>query len=559
MSLTIKDVLQSFQDHSVVLSAGSGGLENKVTSVNIMDAPDIWNWVKPGDLILTTAYTIKDDPRLQEQLIRELVKSGSAGLGIKTKRFLPEIPAIMRQVADELNFPLLELPLSMSLAEIMNPVISSIAARQSYLLQRSNEIHKTLTKEAINGGGLDSIIRCLGRLTQCPVGCYDTKGAPLSSWFPSAIPGIEAGVLSQLGQTLSSKVAGYESLQQDLSSQHLPHTNRLLIQEQDFFITSFAIMSSNEFFGHISVIQPTEAFLDINCIALEHACTVAALDFLKQKAVSQGRRLRSRDTLEHILFGDLSNPGTVEVISASKLVQARQFQCIIMSVDETPGEMNMPIILNRLYKAAQQTIAAQYPLSLISEHTGQLIALLAAHSTLHPEELHAKLHQACAALHKNVTISIGIGSLVSNPEQVRNSYQDAITSLKIGRTVKGAGKYTYPYEVASYYLLENSSATEILDQACSPFLTKLETYDHSHGSDLLRTLDYYLECDKNMTDTANGLYIHRNTLANRLEKIIDVTGLNFTNRELLFNIRLALRRRKTVPAVNNPSKGFPLK
>lgn len=555
MNLTIKDVLQSFQDQSVVLVAGSGGLENTVTSVNIMDAPDIWNWVKPGDLILTTAYAIKDDPCLQEQLIRELAKSGSAGLGIKTKRFLPEIPAVMRQVADELGFPLLELPLNLSLAEIMNPVISSIAARQSYLLQRSSDIHKALTNEAINGGGLEPIIRCLGRLTQCPVGCYDTKGAPLSNWLPTAIPGVKPAALSQIGQILSSKVTGYEDLQQDLSTQKLPHTNQLPLGEQVFHITSFAIMSSNEFFGHISVIQPTDAFLDLNCIALEHACTVAALDFLKQKAVAQSRRLRSRDTLEHILFGDLANPVTLEIISASKLAQARHFQCIIVTVDQTPDEMNMPIVLNRLYKVAQQIITAQYPLSLISEHTGQLIALLAANSALHPEELHAKLYKACQALHKHITVSIGIGSVVPSMELVRNSYQDAVTCLKIGRSVKGTGTLTYPYEIASYYLLERSQATEILDQACSPFILKLEAHDHSHGSDLLQTLNQYLECDKNMTDTANELYIHRNTLANRLEKIIDVTGLDFSNRELLFNIRLALRKKKTAPAAYPPQPG----
>lgn len=557
MNLTIKDVLQSFQDQSVVLVAGADGLDNKVASVNIMDAPDIWNWVKPGDLILTTAYTIKDDPCLQEQLIRELAKSGSAGLGIKTKRFLPEIPAVMRQVANELGFPLLELPLSMSLAEIMNPVISSIAARQSYLLQRSSEIHKTLTNEAINGGGLDLIIRCLGRLTQCPVGCYDTKGAPLSSWIPTAIPGVKPGVLSQIGQMLGGNVAGYEELQRDLSIQKLPYTNQVSIDEQVFYITSFAIMSSNEFFGHISVVQPTDAFLDLNCIALEHACTVAALDFLKQKAVNQSRRLRSRDMLEHILFGDLTNPGTLEIISSAKLAQAKNLQCIIMTVDETPGEMNMPIVLSRLYKVSQQIINAQYPLSLISEHTGQLIALLAANSALHPEELHAKLYNACGTLNKNITVSIGIGSVVPSIELVRKSYQDAVSCLKIGRTVKGAGKLTYPYEVASYYLLENSHATEILDQACNPFISKLEAYDHAHGSDLLRTLDQYLECDKNMIDTANELYIHRNTLSNRLEKIADITGLNLSNRELLFNIRLALRRKKAAPAANAP-KPVPL-
>lgn len=550
MNLTIKDVLQSFQDQSVVLVAGADGLDNKVASVNIMDAPDIWNWVKPGDLILTTAYTIKDDPCLQEQLIRELAKSGSAGLGIKTKRFLSEIPAVMRQVADELGFPLLELPLSMSLAEIMNPVISSIAARQSFLLQRSSEIHKALTNEAISGGGLDPIIRCLGRLTQCPVACYDTKGAPLSSWLPSAIPGVKPAVLSKVEQLLASKLTGYEALQGELSSQKSPHTHQLPIDEQAFHVTSFAIMSSDEFFGHISVVQPTEAFLDLNCIALEHACTVATLDFLKQKAVTQSRRIRSRDTLEHILFGDLKNSGTLEVISSSKLSQAKNFQCIIVTPDETLGEMNMPIVLNRIYKATQQIITAQYPLSLISEHTGQLIILLAANSALYPDELHTKLYKSCEALHKSITVSMGIGSVVSSMVLVRKSYQDAVTCLKIGRTVKGAGKLTYPYEVASYYLLENSQATEILDHACNPFISKLETYDQTHDSDLLKTLDQYLESDKNMTDTANELYIHRNTLANRLDKIADITGLDFGNRELLFNIRLAMRRKKAAPAVH---------
>ncbi|HWR45663.1 PucR family transcriptional regulator [Sporomusa sp.] len=545
MHLTIKDVLQLFQDQMVTLAAGSNGLDNIVSSANIMDAPDISNWAKPGDLILTTGYTIKDDPALQEQLIRELAAVGIAGLAIKTKRFLPEIPPIIKDLADQLNLPILELPINLSFAEILNPIISSIAARQSYLLHRSNEIHKTLTNVAIKGGGLNAIIACLGKLTQCPVGCYDTNCSALNHWLPEGIPGVNKQVFKQLEKILLNQVAHKENLQANLSQAKSPYTQHLTVEGYELLLTSFAIMSNNEFFGHISLLQPTDAFLDINCMALEHTCTVAALDFLKQKAVAESRRLHSRDILEHILFGDLANQNTTEIIATSKLAQAKLLECSIIEIDESDKEVNLPVIATRLYKTIQQTVSTKYPLSLVSERTGKIVVLVAYTGILtqHDPELYAKLQKS---FHDNYTlkISLGVGTAATDISSVRQSYQDALTCLTLGRTIKGAGHITYPHEIASYSLLANSDTTSLLTHVCGTILAKLDNTDTVHGTELVKTLEKYLECDKNLTDSARELYIHRNTLTNRLERIQDITSLDFSNRELLFSLRLALRQRK---------------
>ncbi|SMC99325.1 PucR family transcriptional regulator [Sporomusa malonica] len=544
MHLTIKDVLQLFQDQSVTLAAGSNGLDNIVLSANIMDAPDISNWAKPGDLILTTGYTIKDDPALQEQLIRELAAVGIAGLAIKTKRFLPEIPLIIKDLADQLSLPILELPLNLSFAEILNPIISSIAARQSYLLQRSNEIHKTLTNVAIKGGGLNAIIACLGKLTQCPVGCYDINCSALNHWLPEGIPGVNKQVFKQLENILLNQVAHNEHLQANLSQAKSPYTQRLTIDGYELLLTSFAIMSNNEFFGHISLLQPTDAFLDINCMALEHTCTVAALDFLKQKAVAESRRLHSRDILEHILFGDLANQNTTEIIATSKLAQAKLLECSIIEIDESEKEVNLPVISTRLYKTTQQMVSTKYPLSLVSERTGKIVVLVASTGLAdHDHELYAKLQKS---FHDSYTlkISIGVGTAATDISSVRQSYQDALTCLTLGRIIKGDGHITYPHEIASYTLLINSDTTSLLTHVCGATLAKLENTDKVHGTELIKTLEKYLECDKNLTDSARELYIHRNTLTNRLERIQDITSLDFSNRELLFSLRLALRQRK---------------
>lgn len=548
MNLTIKDVLQLFQGESMHLTAGSTGMENAITSVNIMDAPDIWNWVKPGDLILTTAFTIKDDPALQERLIRELSAAKCAGLGIKVKRFLPEIPESMKKVANDLKFPLLELPLNLSLAEIMNPIMSSIAARQSYLLQRTNEIHKTLTSVAIKGGGLNPIVTCLGKLTQCPVGCYDINGLPLNYWVPDSVPGISPENLKRVEQFLANKILQNDSLQQQLSHIKSPYTQPLVMGGHEFHLTSFAIMSSNEFFGHISILQPSDAFSDINCVALEHTCTVAALDFLKQKAVAESRRLHSRDILEHILFGDLENQTTAEIIATSNLTQAKYFKCSIIELDDTDSEVNIPVIATRLYKTMQQMVSAKYPLSLISERAGKIIALVATTSPLDGKdtEVYPKLRKTFSETLSKINLSVGIGTPATDVNTIRQSYHDALTCLNLGRMIKGTGHTTYPHEIASYSILTSPDVSSILNQVCGTIIARLESADKTMGTDLLKTLEKYLECDKNLTETAKELYIHRNTLANRLDRIVDIGGVDLKNRELLFCLRLALRQRRII-------------
>ncbi|CVK20336.1 PucR family transcriptional regulator [Sporomusa sphaeroides] len=545
MHLTIKDVLQLFQEQSVNLVAGANGLNNIILSTNIMDAPDIANWAKPGDLILTTGYTFKDDPVLQEQLIRELAAVGIAGLAIKTKRFLPEVPLIIKALADELSLPIIELPLTLSLSEILNPIISSIAARQSYLLGRSNEIHKTLTNVAIKGGGLNAIIACLGKLTQCPVGCYDIHGSVLSHWLPESIPGVDKRIFKQLDKLLLNQVTQNEYLQAKLSQAKTPYTQQVTVEGYELLLTSLAIMSDNEFFGHISLLQPTDAFLDINCMALEHTCTVAALDFLKKKAVSESHRLYSRDILEHILFGDLTNQTTTETLATSKLSKAKLLECSVIEINESEGDVNLPVMATRLYKTTQQLVSAQHPLSLISERTGKIIVLIAFTGTLtRPDpEIYTQLLEAFKE-HYTATISIGVGTAVTDIRSVRQSYQDALTCLNLGRITKAGGHITYPYEIASYALLENPDTASLLTHVYEATLAKLENSDTLHGTELVKTLEKYLEYDKNLTDSAKELYIHRNTLTNRLERIHDITDLDFSNREFLFGLRLALRQRK---------------
>ena len=48
--------------------------DTEITGVNILDNPDSIQWIKPGELILTTGYIFIDNPTLQENTIWGLKK-----------------------------------------------------------------------------------------------------------------------------------------------------------------------------------------------------------------------------------------------------------------------------------------------------------------------------------------------------------------------------------------------------------------------------------------------------------------------------------------------------
>jgi len=121
--------------------AGAAGLGRTVRYVNVMEVPDILDWVKPDELLLTTAYPLRDDRAGLADLVPRLADRGLAGLAVKPARYLDAVPQVMLTAADRLGFPLLELPAETVLADIINAVLGLILNAQALRLERSAAVH----------------------------------------------------------------------------------------------------------------------------------------------------------------------------------------------------------------------------------------------------------------------------------------------------------------------------------------------------------------------------------------------------------------------------------
>ena len=151
------------------LVSGAQGLNREVNTVNMMDAPDIIHFLKQNELLVTTAFHFKEDLNSLLSLIIAMEKQNCSGLGIKTKRFLQEIPEEAITLANSLHFPLLELPIETSLGDIVNKSLSHILDIRTNELHQAMETHQQFTDQIMSGQGIQKIIDNVSSLTQSPV------------------------------------------------------------------------------------------------------------------------------------------------------------------------------------------------------------------------------------------------------------------------------------------------------------------------------------------------------------------------------------------------------
>lgn len=76
---------------------------------------------------------------------------------------------------------------------------------------------------------------------------------------------------------------------------------------------------------------------------------------------------------------------------------------------------------------------------------------------------------------------------------------------------------------------------------CHPGVISLEVYDNKKNTDYIHTLKMYLVCGGSAIRTAKKLFIHRNTLYNRLEQIEKITGLDLSDGFDMFNAAISLK------------------
>ena len=203
-TVTVREILTLPVLRGSYVLAGESGLDRAVSGVNVMEVPDIESFVKPGEILLTTAYPLRDHPEDLGELVRTLSRVGLAAVAVKTGRYLDRLPEEMIAVANELGFPVLHVAEDTSFNEVIGALLAILLTEYGADPAGAEAIRERLTGVALTGGGLDEIARTLAGALARRVDVLDRAGVTLGTggggepvdlpWeFPVTVAGLERG------------------------------------------------------------------------------------------------------------------------------------------------------------------------------------------------------------------------------------------------------------------------------------------------------------------------------------------------------------------------------
>jgi purine catabolism regulator len=544
MNLTVADILEyDFLKGNKVI-AGRKGLDKPVLYVDIIEVPDVKGWIKDGGVLMTTGYAIKDGKNIQEQLIRDLVEGGASALFIKKGRYLEDIPEVIIELAEEYDLPVVQIPKEIPYKDILVPLMSRIMEKQTFILQKSRDIHDKLTRVVLEGGGIDLIAQNLYRIIDRTVLIQDKK----------------LNIMALVGDKQEEN-----KIKQNLSIPEKKLLEQFVYNKKPIRIKGGAgysrviapVVVSGKIYGYVSVFETgNEKMEEFYYMAVQHAATVVALEMMKEK-----ERLETRKRLEANLIEDLLNE---DYKSPQMIIQRahylgwdfeRVYVVLIIDIDnfeeyylEKNDEELMQEIKEKIKEIVRQEFLFLNKEDILIFRSNSLVVFFDCEGLLEREikdkvlDFSYRIREKINRQIPQLSVTIGIGNYYPEVMGLKKSYFEASKAVYIGKNIKRNSDIFHYKDLGIYRVLVKCKDDLELRKFYQEILGQVIKYDSKNGEDeMVKTIEALIKHFGNKSRAAEELCIHRNSLNYRIKKIEEVTGRTFEDSENWLDLYLALK------------------
>ncbi|HMK09882.1 MAG TPA: PucR family transcriptional regulator ligand-binding domain-containing protein [Anaerolineales bacterium] len=558
MPLTLREAMTLVEPlRRARLVGGAAGLDHVVESVNVMEVPDILEWVHPGELLVTTMYPLRDDAAAIEALVPSLADRGLAGLAVTRSGYLDEFPPAMVRAADERAFPLIELPQKVSFIDIIQPITSEILRLQARELLQSIEIHRQFIDLVLSGGTYRDIAQGIAQRVQRPVTIVDRFRRVLGEGFLMGQPPVhkafvhdESGgdrTLSDLYQPRAlGPIEGSEAVLRtvDGPAGAVDHI-------------ACPVLVGPMGLGEILVWGPWDAPpSSMDLIVIQHGTTVTALKMMEARTITEAEERFRNEILEGLLssspderrralqqsneLGHRLAPPFAVVLVGPDLLRG-----LTLTKVESLEKRNLDTSLHlaeRYLRLLQPSASFWFQGARLVAFLPVTRAALAESRTRLVHELQA-VCQRVGAENAPYTVSMGVSPCVFDLEDFRIAYECARQSLQIGSAQEagGTGRVTHYEDLGLFRVVSLAENPAGVERFCLDAIGPLIAYDRENDSNLTVTLRTFLENNQNFARTAKLLFVHYNTLRYRIDRAREILGDFLENHQQRLEIELALQ------------------
>lgn len=555
--LTVEDLLSIKAIDGLTIVAGEKGIRNEISIVNIIENPDAFDWLSPNELLLSTGYIFKGNEELQNQIIKELSEINCAGLVIKMKRYFDKLPQNMIDQANKYGLPLLELPFEYTLSRVISIINEKASGRYDLLNRKTLDMHNLFFRITLEGGGIERISSMLSSTINNPVIIVDHEWNLLHYTEHAD---------NKISLEYSLDLYKHRPVFNDTFIDSIPENINEIkksikriyhLDHMEIKCRILPVAVSKDIFGYIIVWQTVRELTEFDYIILEQASTVMALERIKAKEIENVKLKIRQDFFDDLLSGKITSEETLQTLcDLHGLNPSHMYYCLVIDINPQTVSQEEDLITKKykMEKIAKKAVEVVYQYAykmhgeVTSFYRNNRIIVLVGQNNERPvtsiatkKEFAKELHQLLNQQFDETTFLVGIGQQYRKINSLHKSFSEANEVIRLMQQVNEKNEVSHFEDYSVYHLLDSNIKDVALEDFFEKTLGDVLNHDQVHNTSYMATLENYFINNLNLSETAKAMFLHRNTLIYRIEKIKEILHSDLKHSEELLKIQIALK------------------
>ncbi|MCP1187018.1 PucR family transcriptional regulator [Paenibacillus sp. 1781tsa1] len=542
LHIQVRDMLKRPVFRKAEVLASDRALERYVRWVHIMEVPEVGDLLNGGELVLTTGIGWQEGEQQGLSFLRQLIARGAAGLCMELGDHTKSQLGAMKEIAVAADFPLIWFHEQVRYIDITQDLHFTLIRSHQRMIAELDNLTTSFNQLLLNGDGVQPLLRLLSRTTGCAVALYPLEGE--ASSVPYCSP--EQLEIRRQDWFLQRGRSDHEDISKEVPlTGNTCHPFYIPVQALDYTFADLVLMHQKlpEDDSNIPL-NPSDEFV---IQALERCAAAIAQDWMRTKYMEEKRRYKEDMWVIDWLNGHHSTKEIHEYVSTANPLLATSKASIIL-FDSNPAYTDslrlQKILIQRNIVARSVFARENFTLySTVLNHQIILIILDPLPGSQRKSSLWRCIEQLQQheqeQTHRLFSGLFAIGHSCANLSRLKDSLESAKETLRIQKDI-GEMKQPFYSNLHCYRIIANMKQSGNLEDFIEEYLGPLIRYDMEKGGQLLRTLKQYFVLCCSKQETATALYIVRQTLYHRLDKIEALLGEDYILPEKRVAIELAI-------------------
>lgn len=276
---------------------------------------------------------------------------------------------------------------------------------------------------------------------------------------------------------------------------------------------------------------------DMSLLVTEHAATICGVILGRERIVAAAARQVRDDLFEGLLIGGGRDNGEVARWARHLGYDATREHRVLAVTFEAAGPARpagaATALRNRVAAAIDHFFTNRVPGAITSVRDDEVVVVIPEPTDQHPSAEAGRLAAGCQARMRDTfpeaVVTIGIGGICRDPADIARSYGQARRTIDAVQRLGRQGQVVAFEDLGVHRLLLQVPDLAELRSFAVEILGKLSAQEHQRGAELLTTLACYFRENSSPQRTARSLHVHPNTVAYRIRRIQEITGIQLDN------------------------------